>query len=169
MLEISISTESEGKGLKPANLIVEEVKDAPTTILGILHLVIYRHDHKPFFFAGESPVWLTCKKVLIYIDITGKRIICYYPASGKKEIVELNKLVGFAIPTVETKAEGDIFLAVGLDDCIIELNFSKKVITRVLAEIDDKNVSENCRFNDAKCSPDGTLFAGTTKFLFRPS
>ena len=84
--------------------------------------------------AGESPYWLACKNALIFIDIGGKRVHCFSPSSGTKENIEFNKVVGFAVPTSETTADGDIYLAVGLDDCIIEVNFTKKEITRILAD-----------------------------------
>ena len=104
----------------------------------------------------DSPIWLNLKKALIYTDKSGKYVYCYHSDRGYCETMKFDKLVGFAIPTNETK-EGDIFLAVGLEDQIVEANFSKKTIMRVLVRRSPTVVE--MRFVGGKCTSDGTLFS----------
>ena len=95
--------------------------------------------------------------MVIYVDTLAKRIFCYCPEDESSESMDFEKAVGFAVPTTETKADSDIFLVVGLEDSIVEVNFSSKTILRVFSR---KPPSADMRFVHAKCCADGTLFAG---------
>lgn len=82
----------------------------------------------PSAILGESPSWIACKKLLLYIDISGKRVFTLEPLTESYSVMEFDKVVGFALPTTDTTANGDLFLAVGFEDSIMEVNFTKKVI-----------------------------------------
>ena len=119
---------------------IREVEDAPGCIL------------------GESPHWCAITKSLFYIDIQGKKIHRYDPASKSVDTMSTEQQVGFAIPSVKTVAN-KIILIVGLEDSITEVNFTDKKVIRVLSAVPEKDLKDK-RFNDGKCNPTGRLYAG---------
>ena len=103
------------------------------------------------------------------MDINGKRILVYDPITASTTSMQLSQLVGFAIPTTETRKRKDgtmLYLIVGLEDRVVEINFTDQTIIRTIAEI-PADIKENSRFNDGKASPTGLLYAGYMNLKWR--
>lgn len=101
---------------------------------------------------GESPVWLAAEQRLAFIDITGRRIHRYDPASGAHEAVEVEEDIGCLAPAV-----GGGFIA-GLRSGLWLLD-GRGTKTRLLAANPEDAATH--RFNDGKVDPRGRYFAGT--------
>lgn len=117
---------------------------------------------------GESPHYCSVTNNIIYVDINGKRILVYDLQSNVTTSMQLSQMVGFAIPTTTTRKGGSLYLIVGLEDRIVEVNFTDRTIIRTIAEV-PTNVPEisNSRFNDGKASPSGKLYAGYMHLKWR--
>lgn len=126
--------------LNEPRITVSEVEQAPGCIL------------------GESPHWCAITKSLFYIDIQGKKIHRFVPATKLTETMKMDQQVGFAIPSANTTVD-TIVLFAGLEDCITEVNFTDMVQNRVLCVVPGKDIKDK-RFNDGKCNPSGRLYAG---------
>jgi sugar lactone lactonase YvrE len=74
------------------------------------------------------------------------------------DFMQVDGNIGFAIPTMQSCGDSCLFLLVGLDDRIIEVNFTEKKTLRTIASLKDVH-TEGFRFFTGSCSPDGTLFA----------
>ena len=107
---------------------------------------------------GESPYWCSITDSLFYVDITAKLICQYCPASKAFQSMKMVSAVGFAVPTQKTK-RCEIILFVGLEDRIVEVNFTTKEVLRTVTILPDDIISES-RFNDGKCDCNGRLYAG---------
>ena len=115
--------------------------------------------------SGQSPTWLGEDKAVIYVDTTRKRILYYCTIHSTSDCMDLNETVGFVVPIASNDFEQkDIFLAVGLENTIVEVNFTKKHILRTIAS---RTSQADMRFNCGKCSADGTLFAGISNVNWR--
>ena len=112
----------------------------------------------PFTTLGESPYWCSITDSLFYVDITAKLICQYYPSSKAFQSMKMGSDVGFAIPTQKTR-RCEIILFVGLEDKIVEVNFTTKEVLRTVTTLPDDLISES-RFNDGKCDCNGRLYAG---------
>ena len=98
---------------------------------------------------GESPVWSAKDRLLYWVDIAGKILHRWNPATKEHKSIQF--------------AEKVSAVALGKGASLI-LTLGKKVVrydskTTVLAEI-ESNVPDN-RFNDAKCDRQGRLWVGT--------
>lgn len=60
-----------------------------------------------------------------------------------------------------------LYLLVGLEDRIVEVNFTEQKIIRTIVEIPIDIKDTNSRFNDAKASPDGVLYCGYMHLKWR--
>jgi sugar lactone lactonase YvrE len=109
---------------------------------------------------GETPLWCSLSNSLIFVDIMGKKVFQYYLETNKTNFMSFEKEVGFAIPTTDTTPE-TLMLFVGVEDRIMEVNFTeKKIVRRIVNVLTEGSLG---RFNDAKCSPNGNLYAGFMK------
>ena len=112
---------------------------------------------------GSSVLWCSQIKCFILIDCSCKTIYTYHTVHNDKisysDKMELDENLTFAVPTLKTSFNGDLYLLVGLEDRIVEINFSKKKIVKVISMIRDLNFDTG-RFVEAKCSPEGTLITG---------
>jgi gluconolactonase len=109
---------------------------------------------------GDSPLWCAVTNSLVYVDILMKTVHNFNPASGNTESMIFNEFVGFAIPSTSS-TPGKLIVVVGLETKIVEADISRQQILRTLVEVPSKFCSaKGMRFNDAKCSPSGDLFAG---------
>ena len=98
---------------------------------------------------GEGPVWLD--GALWFVDIPGKKV--HRLKDGKLDGWDVGELVGFVVPTTKAgrfvigRADGLFFWSPDAEP----------------EPISDPQVGEvmHTRFNDAKVSPQGRLFAGT--------
>lgn len=125
---------------------------------------------------GESPHYCRITNQIIYVDINGKRIIVYDLITDSSSSMQMSQKVAFAIPTTETRKRKDgtmLYLVVGLEDRIVEVNFTDKIIIRTISEIPSTILHQKdsdsimLRFNDGKASPDGEIYAGYMHIKWR--
>ena len=100
---------------------------------------------------GEGPWWDGDGQRLLWVDITGRRIHRWHPASGRIETHATAADVGFAL----LDRQGRIIAGIG--GAICELAFGGDHL-RCLVRPDMHGAN---RFNDAACDPHGRLWAGT--------
>jgi sugar lactone lactonase YvrE len=101
---------------------------------------------------GESPVWHPQEQRLYWIDIQGKQIHRFYPASGRNESFDLPEIV----TSIALRAAGGLVLTLKKDFALFDPATSK--LDRLAAVECDL---ANNRFNDGKCDPQGRFWAGT--------
>lgn len=101
---------------------------------------------------GEGPAWNAELGVLHSVDIRGEKVYTYDPALGTLEYFSTKSAPGAVLPTTGNK------LAIALVDGIYLANLDG-------SNLDNKFMIEaeilGNRMNDAKCDPNGVLFAGT--------
>lgn len=101
---------------------------------------------------GESPVWWADAKLLVFIDITGRRLHRFDPVSQRQEVDALDEDIGCVAP-----AKGGGYLA-GMRSGIWLLD-DKGGKVRQLA-VNPQNAASH-RFNDGRVDPKGRYFSGT--------
>ncbi|MCD6355244.1 MAG: SMP-30/gluconolactonase/LRE family protein [Prolixibacteraceae bacterium] len=101
---------------------------------------------------GEGSIWNYKTGELIWINITGKILNFYRPATGSNKEMFTGQMIGTVVPT-ET---GDVLVA--LQHGIYR--FDPKTGTKKLIVDPEENLPDN-RFNDGKCDPAGRFWAGT--------
>ena len=101
---------------------------------------------------GESPVWHPQEQCLYWIDIQGKQIHRFYPASGRNETFNLPEIV----TSIALRAAGGLVLTLKKDFALFDPTTS--TLERLAAVECDL---PNNRFNDGKCDPQGRFWAGT--------
>jgi sugar lactone lactonase YvrE len=107
---------------------------------------------------GEGPAWDAERACLIWIDITGGTVHTYDPATGDARAYDVGQHVGAAVPS------GDNGLLLAVRDGIALLTTDSEV--RMLARIEADRPGN--RMNDAKCDPQGRLWAGTMAYDVTP-
>lgn len=105
---------------------------------------------------GEGPLWWQGE--LLYVDIEGRRMIRFDPATAKETVRELEIRPGTVVPRV-----GGGLLVAG-DGGIYFLDESAGPLIPVANP--EPDMPDN-RFNDGKCSPDGRFFGGTISLAKR--
>mgnify|MGYP005847449561 FL=1 len=106
---------------------------------------------------GEGPVWH--EAALWFVDIEGKRLHRFDPASGEHDHWDAGQRIGVAAPASDGR------WAVGLEDCLGLWNPATGELERLCAPEPDRPRN---RFNDGKCDPRGRLFAGTMSMDAEP-
>jgi sugar lactone lactonase YvrE len=101
---------------------------------------------------GESPVWHRQEQCLYWIDIQGKHIHRFDPASGRNETFDLPEIV----TSIALRAAGGLVLTLKKDFASFDPATSK--LERLAAVECD---IPNNRFNDGKCDPQGRFWAGS--------
>jgi sugar lactone lactonase YvrE len=101
---------------------------------------------------GEGPVWVERDQALWFVDIKGRKIHRFDPASGERRSWEAPEYVGFLLP-----AAGGGFVA-GLQSGLHHFD-ERSGAFRPLAEV-DPDLPDN-RLNDATVDPTGRLWFGT--------
>jgi sugar lactone lactonase YvrE len=101
---------------------------------------------------GESPVWWADASVLVFVDITGRRLHRFDPRSKRHEVDAVEEDIGCVAP-----AKGGGYVA-GLRSGVWLLD-AKGAKVRQLAP-NAENAATN-RFNDGRVDPRGRYFAGT--------
>jgi sugar lactone lactonase YvrE len=103
---------------------------------------------------GEGPCWDHRSGLLYWVDIAAKKIHAYDPRSGKDQAVQLDQMVGTAVP--RQSAGGGVIAALERGLHLLDLETAK------LSLLDDpERGMENNRFNDGKCDAAGRFWAGT--------
>jgi sugar lactone lactonase YvrE len=101
---------------------------------------------------GECPVWAADEQALYWVDIHGRALHRFDPATGADRSWPLPKPCGsFAL-----RESGGAVLA--LADGFASFDFATGATTPLAAPDDQP---PGTRFNDGKASPDGRFFAGT--------
>jgi sugar lactone lactonase YvrE len=101
---------------------------------------------------GESPVWHSGEQMLYWIDIQGKEIHRFHPATGENETFKLPEIV----TCIQLRGAGGLVLTLKKNFAFYD-PASKRLEKLAAVELD---VPEN-RFNDGKCDPQGRFWAGT--------
>jgi sugar lactone lactonase YvrE len=101
---------------------------------------------------GESPVWWTDAGLLIFVDITGRRLHRFDPNSGRHEVDAVEEDIGCVAP-----AKGGGYVA-GLRSGIWLLDAGGAKVSRLAANAENDATN---RFNDGRVDSRGRYFAGT--------
>jgi sugar lactone lactonase YvrE len=104
---------------------------------------------------GEGPSWHEPTQQLYWVDIEGKAVHVYDPATGTDRRIAVDQMVGCVVP----RQSGGVVVA-------MERGFYG-------LDLDDRSIHPHSRpgtticranrFNDGKCDSQGRLWAGTTK------
>lgn len=101
---------------------------------------------------GEGPSWDAANRRLLWVDIMGKAVHVFDPASGLDRALPLNCEPGTIVP----RASGGAVLATSDGFAFIDLDSGAlEPIVNLSAE------QAGHRFNDGKCDPQGRFWAGT--------
>jgi sugar lactone lactonase YvrE len=101
---------------------------------------------------GESPVWSARENCLLFVDITGRRLLKFDPAAKTLKACEIEEDIGCVAPEV-----GGGFVA-GLRSGMWILDEQGRKQRLLAANPEDSKVS---RFNDGRVDPLGRFLAGT--------
>lgn len=101
---------------------------------------------------GESPVWCAERRALVFVDITGRRLHRFAPATGVHVAVDLPEDIGCVAP-----ARGGGFVA-GLRSGVWILD-GEGAPLRLLAANPEPHATN--RFNDGRVDPRGRFWLGT--------
>lgn len=109
------------------------------------------------FALAEGPVWFADRNAFVFVDIEGKAV-CEWAAPSDFEAdweavirrIPAPDRVGFIVPVDETHA------LAGVRDTLMLLDLDTGEFTPYFS----LNLDSRLRFNDGKCGPDGTLYAG---------
>jgi sugar lactone lactonase YvrE len=101
---------------------------------------------------GESPVWWKEAGVLVFADITGRRLHRFEPRSGRHEVDAVEEDIGCVAP-----AKGGGYVA-GLRSGIWLLDAAGAKVRQLAGNPEDPATN---RFNDGRVDPRGRYFAGT--------
>ena len=105
---------------------------------------------------AEGPFWDAPRRVLWWVDIEGQSVHRFDPSTGRDRRLDVGQRVGALI----CREDGGLILA--LHDGLAEAD-PETGKYRILHQ-PEAGMPDN-RFNDAKCDPDGRLWAGTMNFV----
>ena len=100
---------------------------------------------------GEGPVWHGDR--LLYVDIEGRKVVRFDPATNEEHIIAVGERVGTVVP----RARGGLVIAG--DNGFSFLDPATGEVTPIADPEPDKKPDN--RFNDGKCDPAGRFWAGT--------
>ena len=101
---------------------------------------------------GESPVWSQRTQELYFVDIAGQAIQAYRPSDRRHRVFGLPDLV----TSVSLRERGGLVLSLRKT-----LAFYEPETGRLEVLPDPEPDRPGNRFNDARCDPQGRLWAGT--------
>ncbi|MCZ9346690.1 SMP-30/gluconolactonase/LRE family protein [Streptomyces sp. TRM76130] len=105
---------------------------------------------------GEGPTWDAEAARLIWVDILGRRVHTYDPATGRRTVRTTGQHVGAAKP----RAGGGLVLNLRDGIGLLDPDGSLRMAHR--------EAVPGRRANDAAVAPDGSLWAGTMRYDERP-
>ena len=105
---------------------------------------------------GEGPWWSTMEHALYWVDIKNPAILRYRYSDGGKDIWESPQMVGAFAP----RSSGGFVGAFKNGIHTFELSEAERHFSLTPFAIPEDH-SDTDRFNDAKCHPDGSFWAGT--------
>lgn len=101
---------------------------------------------------GEGAVWDSRHQRLLWVDILGKSLHVFDPATGTDRVIDVGQFIGTVVP----RRAGGVMVAVYDGFAALDLD------TDTLEFIADPEAdSPDTRFNDGKCDPAGRFWAGT--------
>ncbi len=100
---------------------------------------------------GEGPCWHAAEQVLYWVDIWGKALHRFDPASGEDQQWEIGQMIG----TVAPRASGGLLLGLERGFAFFDPGTEK---LEHLPPLEDNDVT---RFNDGKCDPAGRFWCGS--------
>lgn len=116
----------------------------------------------PSIELGEGPHWDVETQSLYYVDIFGKAIHRYVPATKKhtKAVIGTNH-VTFIIPVDGQKDK--YLISIGRELAVVTWDGESEKVsdTRKICEVENAPETIGNRFNDGKCDASGRLWAGT--------
>ena len=101
---------------------------------------------------GEGAFWNHQTQEFYWVDILGKELHIYNPATKVDRSLPTPSRIGTVVPQSDSTA------VIALDDGVYIINTNTGEIT-VLSEV-EKEMTVN-RFNDGKCDPNGNLWVGS--------
>lgn len=109
---------------------------------------------------GEGALWNAARQRLQWIDIKGRRVFTYDPATGVNESCDVGQMVGTVVP----RARGGLMLALHEGFAELDPATGRVTLRPRPPEYDPAQV----RFNDGKCDPAGRFWAGTMALAKSP-
>jgi sugar lactone lactonase YvrE len=106
---------------------------------------------------GEGALWNPETQRLYWVDIEGRVLHVFDPATGDDRRYPVGKRIGTVVPMRNGHA------LVALQSGIHEIDLDTGQLTRLADPITDANL----RFNDGKCDPAGRFWVGTFDLLGR--
>jgi sugar lactone lactonase YvrE len=100
---------------------------------------------------GEGALWHPAEKRLYWVDIEGRELHLFDPATGKDKVWPVGERVGTVVPVLE----GGALVALQNGIHLIDTDTGK------LTCITDPIEQDDIRFNDGKCDPAGRFWVGT--------
>lgn len=100
---------------------------------------------------GEGAIWHPVEQKLYWVDIEGKQLHIYDPASDENQAISTGEKVGTVVPV----QGGGVLLA--LQDGIHKMDVRSGETTFVVNAEKDPGI----RYNDGKCDPAGRFWVGT--------
>ena len=100
---------------------------------------------------GEGSIWHPEEKKLYWVDIEGKLLHIYDPATGKDRALPVSSRIGTVVPVKKGGA------LVALQNGIHKIETKTGKLTFLVAPFTDTGL----RFNDGKCDPSGRFWVGT--------
>ena len=102
---------------------------------------------------GEALFWDANERVLYWVDISGKAVLRWDPATGGRDTYQFDREIGCIVPR-----SGGGFIA-GVDDGLAYLD---RELTRLDIFASPEASNDDTRFNDGKCDPRGRFWVGST-------
>ncbi len=100
---------------------------------------------------GEGSLWHPKEKKLYWVDIEGKTLHIYDPATGKDKELTVGSRIGTVVPV---KSGGAL---IALQNGIHKIDIRTGKLSFINAPFTDTGL----RFNDGKCDPSGRFWVGT--------
>ena len=145
--------------LRPLSLVRYRTTPASGCQIGTMRLVTSESEADVILEAhadvGEGPTWDERGDVLIWVDIMGKAVHVYDPATGKDRSVDVGQPVGAA----GLRQGGGLVLALQDGFGVVDSGFGN---LHMIAEVEADNPGN--RFNDGKVDPAGRFWAGSMAF-----
>ncbi len=101
---------------------------------------------------GEGAIWDSNKRLLYWVDIEGRKVHIFDPATGADRTIHVGERVGTVVP----RASGGLMLAIESGFAHLDPDAEELVVL-----CDPEGRDPGLRFNDGKCDPAGRFWAGT--------
>ncbi|MEO3947065.1 SMP-30/gluconolactonase/LRE family protein [Gorillibacterium sp. CAU 1737] len=115
--------------------------------------------HEGRALLGEGPIWVAASGLIYTVDIEGKKVDVYDPATGETRIIS----VGFRVGAVVPREQGGLVIAG--EDGLYALDPETGSLEAMAKPTNEPNGN---RFNDGKCDPKGRFWVGTMSMTENP-